>query len=212
MQPPPTLNDAMSNAPLFGLPDTAITRALSGVFSPDIMPVAGQPVGGISLADMIPRSKLDVALTAASILPVGKIVKGIKNVKEAQRAVSLAREAETVPTLEKFRAAGERQPSLQSDSVRLYRGHEVGESPTTSLEGNWWTPNQEHAEQVALDRMEGKRQLSYVDIPKGDLEKYSAFNHPDASRMIGPGEDPYILPQHISAARKPLYRHHIKAN
>ena len=112
---------------------------------------------------------------------------------------------EPPPTLEQFRANGEKEPPVEPGYVRLYRGHEAGEKPTAALEGNWWTPNLEHAEQHALDRAEGNHQVSYIDIPKGDLEKYSAYDHSQAADLVGVDENPYILPAELSKQRKTLF-------
>lgn len=169
MQRPQTLNDAMSNVPLFSPPNTAITRALSGIFSPEMMPVSGDPVGGISLSDMIPQNKWQAAIMAAGVLPGGKMLKGAKKALS-----SIAAEAEQ---------------ALQTKPIRAYHGTKADfeafdPSMTKDLGMHFGTAEQ--AEKAVWNPW-SKEYPAGANIRPVDLHIQNPVRLPDMFSLLGKG-------------------------
>jgi hypothetical protein len=123
----------------------------------------------------------------------------------------------------KYRQAVSKLYQLARDMVTLYRGEArpgSGKAPADWIQESdaykeqqqaqrrWFTPSLEDAKWYQEDAGEHGHIVS-VQVPRADLEKYSALNNPEARRFVhntkvlAGQNDEYFLPRHLAARAEP---------
>ena len=141
------------------------------------------------------NAAIDAGLMALPELPgtLGQLIQMAAGRRKPK--VTYARRGQALP---------ENEPPVADGMVRLYRGEGVGSPP--SEHGAFFSGKRDVAEFYATNELFEPRRLVYVDVPKAELSRYDAYRHPEAEHMVGPGEDPYILPQELTEQRQELWR------
>lgn len=107
-------------------------------------------------------------------------------------------------------------PGPRSGMVRLYRGEtslKAGENipdyikqsdeykETVDATGRWFTESQAEARHYTTKQGVGKG-VTYIDVPKADLDKYRVSNNPAARKFSARPETEYFLPRNLADARQ----------